>query len=102
MNTMTKIPSNATIKAFDAGYKTVNAVANTAAKATDNVVDTAVEAKDITAGFFSGMKYAIRERRNSGAAIEGPSEKEAKRQASLAAARELYDRAHGVTLVTQP
>lgn len=100
MNTLTKIPSNATIKAFDNGYRAVNAVANTAAKVTDNVADTAVEAKDITSGFFSGMAYAIRERRGSVATIEVPSDKEAKRQASLAAARELYERAHGATLAS--
>lgn len=101
MNTMTKTPSNATIKAFGNGYRTVNAIADTTAKATDNVVDTAKEAKDITSGFFSGMAYAIRERRGNETKIELPSDKEAKRQASLAAARELYERAHGATLASQ-
>ena len=97
----TNIPSNATVKAFDNGYKLVNAIADTTNKATGNIVDTAVEAKHITGGFFSGMRYAIRERRGHEPKIEIPNEKEAKRQASLAAARELYERAHG-RLVAQP
>lgn len=101
MNAITKTPSNATVNAFGNGYRTVNAIADTTAKATGNVVDTAVEAKDITSGFFSGMAYAVRERRGNAAKIDLPSDKEAKRQASLNAARELYDRAHGATLASQ-
>lgn len=101
MNAITKTPSNATVKSFGAGYATVHAVANTTAKVTDNVVDTTIEAKDITAGFFSGMAYAIRERRGVATKVEVQSDHEAKRQASLARARELYERAHGVSLASQ-
>lgn len=84
----TNNPSNATINAFSAGYRATDAVLNTASAVTGNTKDAAVAAGHTVTGFFSGMRYAIAQRRGTKPVIV--KDNEAKRRER----EELYRRAH--------
>lgn len=84
----TNNPSNATINAFSAGYRATDAVLNTASAVTGNTKDVAVATGHTVTGFFSGMRYAIAQRRGTKPVIV--KDNEAKRRER----EELYRRAH--------
>ena len=87
----TNNPSNATINAFSAGYRATDAVLNTASAVTGNTKDAAIATGHCTLGFFSGMKYAIAERRGTKALPKVSDDTKRK------AREDLYRRAHGTT-----
>ena len=84
-------PSNATINGFAAGHKVMSSTIDGLSAAKSGVVAVATTTKDSTCGFFSGMKYAIAERR--GAKALPKVSDDAKRKAR----EDLYRRAHGTT-----
>ena len=84
-------PSNATINGFAAGHKVMSSTLDATTYVVGNTKDAAVATGHCTLGFFSGMKYAIAERR--GAKQLPKVSDDAKRRAR----EELYRRAHGTT-----
>lgn len=84
-------PSNATINGFAAGHKVMSSTLDATTYVVGNTKDAAVATGHCTLGFFSGMKYAIAERR-------GTKPRAVKDDAAKQRAREeLYRRAHGTT-----
>lgn len=81
--------SDARINGFAAGYTFASTTADALATAGSSTKAVVVNTKDVTLGFFGGMRYAIAERR--GLAL--PKQVKDK-DAEMRAKRELYERAH--------
>lgn len=96
----TIITPDTTIKSFAAGHRIVAGTINAASAVTGTIKSGASVTGHSTAAFFGGMRYAITERRS----VSKPHvTADAKREASLRAARELYRRAHPSTdLIIHP
>ncbi len=96
----TILTPDSTIKSFAAGHKIVSSTINAASAVTSTIKSGASTTAHSTAAFFGGMRYAITERRS----VSKPHvTADAKREASLRAARELYRRAHPSTdLIIHP
>ena len=91
MNTKSNIASDVTINSFAVGHKVVSSTIEGLRAAKSGVVAVATTTKDSTCGFFSGMRYAIAERRGTKALPKVSDD--AKRKAR----EDLYRRAHGTT-----
>lgn len=91
MNTKPNTASDATINSFAAGYKVMDSTIDGLSAAKSGAVAVVTTTKDSTCGFFSGMRYAIAERR--GAKALPKVSDDAKRKAR----EDLYRRAHGTT-----
>ena len=87
--------SDNTIKSFALGYKVTNAVVDGVVASTDAITSAAAETTQVSTSFFSGIMFAINERR--GTVKVETQDDEAKREAAakkLREAKELYERAH--------
>lgn len=82
-------PSNAAINGFAAGHKVMSSTLDATTYVVGNTKDAAVATGHCALGFFSGMRYAIAERR--GTKTLPKESDEAKRKAR----EDLYRRAHG-------
>lgn len=89
MNTKSNIASDAAINSFAAGYKAADATLNGLSAVAQGATAVATTTKDSTCGFFSGMRYAIAERRGT-KKLPQVSDDAAKQRAR----EELYRRAH--------
>lgn len=96
----TILTPDTTIKSFAAGHKIVSGTINAASAVTGTIKSGASITGHSIAAFAGGMRYAITERRS----VPKPHvTADAKREASLRAARELYRRAHPSTdLIIHP
>lgn len=81
--------SNARINGFAAGYNLASTTADVLATAGSGTKAVVTNTKDVTLGFFGGVRYAIAERR----APALPKQVRDK-DAEMRAKRELYERAH--------
>ena len=86
--------SNNTVKSFALGYKATNTVINGVANSTSAVVATASETKQVSTSFFSGIKFAINERRGRNEVMKSDVTKREESERKLREAQELYARAH--------
>lgn len=84
-------PSNATIKSFALGHKLAASTLDGAQAAGSMIKAGTSETTEVVGGFFSGMKYAIAERRGPAKQLDDTKSEDAK----LAEAKELWDKAHG-------
>lgn len=91
MNTKSNIASDAAINSFAAGHKVVSSTIDGLSVVAQGATAVATTTKDSTCGFFSGMRYAIAERRGTKKLPKVSDD--AKRKAR----EDLYRRAHGTT-----
>lgn len=98
---MNNQPSNATINSFDLGYRVVDGTLTAAANVAAGTKNVATTATHSVTGFFSGMRYAVRERRAARLGCDAVRHydavrKEAQREAEMHAKRRRYEAAHRV------
>lgn len=87
-------PSNATVKSFALGHKLAATTLDGAQAAGSMIKASTSETTEVVGGFFSGMKFAIAERRGPAKQLDDTKSDDAK----LAEAKDLWERAHGAKL----
>ena len=94
------LASDATVNSFSAGYRAVDKTLNAVSAVTSATGNTARTAGHSVTGFFSGVKYAVAQRRGKTLAAKLSRDEqrivdEIKREEAMRSKREFYSRATG-------